>query len=122
MKARRGAGLALLLSLGACASGAGSPPPADRHDDLQARAGAGFVARACAGCHAVGLQGVSRDPAAPPFRILAARASDETLSAALARVAQHGHVQMPPIYMTDDEQAAVAAYLKRLRRGALPRA
>lgn len=100
----------LALALGGCAG-------LSRHSaaDPQAVAGAGFVARACAGCHAVGGRGDSRDSAAPPFRGLAAGLPDGRLQADLARVAQHGHGQMPPIYMTDDEQAAVLAYLRRLR-------
>lgn len=114
---RRLAAVAAVLALGGCA-GVGHPPAPAEPEALE---GAGFVARACAGCHAVGRQGASSDPAAPPFRRLAARLPDTALAADLARVAEHGHVQMPPIYMTDDEQASVLAYLKRLRLAALPR-
>lgn len=129
MGVRRFAALALLLALGACAGlppahspPTHSPPMHSPPGDAQSVTGAGFVARACAGCHAVGRQGKSPDPAAPPFRLLATRLPDTALSADLARVAEHGHVQMPPIYMTGDEQADVLAYLKRLRLAALPRA
>ena len=100
----------LALALGGCAGLSPQSAP-----DPQAAAGASFVARACAGCHAVGGRGDSRDPAAPPFRGLATSLPDGRLQADLARVAQHGHGQMPPIYMTDDEQAAVLACLRRLR-------
>ncbi|MGA0604049.1 c-type cytochrome [Caulobacter sp. KR2-114] len=110
--------LAALLPLGGCADlGWRKPQP-----DPVATAGAGFVARACAGCHAVGTSGAPRDPAAPNFRSLVARRSDSELQLAVSRVAQHGHVQMPPIYMTDDEQAAVLAYFRSLRRQTLPHA
>ena len=102
--------LALTVGTAACASG-GDRLAASRHD---AAAGQRFVGRACAGCHAVGPQGASPNPHSPPFRTLAARLPGEALEAQLAAISQHGHVEMPPIYMTPEEIRAVAAYIRSI--------
>lgn len=78
----------------------------------RAEAGHLFVRRACAGCHAVGRQGLSPNPLSPPFRTLASRLPGPALEADLSAIAAQGHVQMPPIYMTPTEIGAVAAYIR----------
>lgn len=88
--------------------------------DGRARQGAAadgerFARRACAGCHAIGPQGASPNPHSPPFRTLAQRLPGEALAARLAGIAQRGHVEMPPIYMTPAEIRAVAAYIRAVR-------
>lgn len=103
--------LALAALTSACASLSPSAPTATISS---ADAGQEFAARACAGCHAVGVRGDSPNPHAPAFRDLARTRSDSQLAAALAAIARDGHVEMPPIYMTPDEQARVAAYLRGL--------
>lgn len=113
------AAIGLTAAIAACA--AGPRPQLGPHDVLADNGGA-FAARACAGCHAVALKGVSPDPAAPPFRMLATRRPLDDVRVALSRVAQHGHGDMPPIYMTDEEQQAVLAYIRRLRGRTLPHA
>jgi mono/diheme cytochrome c family protein len=77
--------------------------------------GRGIVERSCAGCHATGPAGTSRDRRAPAFRDLARQRSDAELGADLAEISRHGHVQMPPIYVTPDEQRQILAYLRGLR-------
>ncbi|HEX7761202.1 MAG TPA: c-type cytochrome [Caulobacteraceae bacterium] len=106
------------VSLAGCAT---PGPEATWPVGPQAQAGGAFVARSCAGCHAVGVSGASTDPAAPPFRRLAATRSPAALAEALGKVAEHGHVQMPPIYTTQDERTNVLAYLAQLKRHASPR-
>jgi len=116
------AGLAASLIGFVLAGCAGTGHPRQSPADAEAAArGRAFVARACAGCHATLADGASTDPAAPPFRYLATHRPRERLAADLAAVARHGHVQMPPIYMTDTEQADVLAYMAALRLRALPK-
>jgi len=104
--------LALILALAcaACASQRAAPG-----GTAEAASGQAFVERACAGCHAVGASGESRDTHAPPFRDLAQSRSDAALAGALAEISRNGHVEMPPIYVTPAEQAQVLAYLRGLR-------
>jgi mono/diheme cytochrome c family protein len=110
--ARWRGGLALILALAcaACASDRAGPSRT-----AEAANGQAFVERSCAGCHAVGVSGESRDTHAPPFRELARSRSDAALAAALAQISRNGHVEMPPIYVTPAEQAQVLAYLRGLR-------
>ena len=80
--------------------------------------GRDFAARACAGCHAIGAAGESRNERAPPFRSLARERSDQQLRAAIDEISSNGHVEMPPIYVTPAERDALVAYLRRLRPAA----
>jgi cytochrome c len=101
------AGLAaLVLSLVGCAAAPG--------DSQKIAEGNRFVLRSCAGCHAVAESGDSRNPDAPPFRTLAARLPGESLDRRLEELAAHGHRNMPPIYITQDERRDVAAYIRAL--------
>jgi mono/diheme cytochrome c family protein len=75
-------------------------------------AGERFARRACAGCHAIGVTGASRNPLSPPFRTLAGRLRGRALAAELKAISAHGHQAMPPIYMTPAERRAVAAYIR----------
>jgi mono/diheme cytochrome c family protein len=104
--------LALAAATAGCAEGR-SPEAAGARQP--AAAGQAFVRRACAGCHAIGPQGASPNPHSPPFRTLAARLPGPALEAQLSAIAQHGHVEMPPIYMTPDEIGAVASYIRAVR-------
>jgi len=77
-------------------------------------AGQRFARRACAGCHAIGFGGPSRNPQAPPFRLLPSRMRGRSLPMELTAISRHGHRAMPPIYMTPSERRAVAAYIRSL--------
>jgi mono/diheme cytochrome c family protein len=98
---------AAVLIVAALAGGVARAQPA-------AEAGQRFAVRACAGCHAIGLSGASRNPLAPPFRTLGARLPGRALSTRLRTISAHGHGTMPPIYMTPAERRAVAAYIRLL--------
>jgi mono/diheme cytochrome c family protein len=104
--------LALAALAAGCAEGPRPEAGVGQGARQPAAAGQAFVRRACAGCHAVGPQGESRNPHSPPFRTLAARLPGAALEAQLSAIAQHGHVEMPPIYMTPDEIGEVAAYIR----------
>jgi mono/diheme cytochrome c family protein len=100
--------LALAAWTAGCAGVAGAP------ERQEAAAGHVFVQRACAGCHAIGPEGLSPNPHSPPFRTLSARLPGPALDAELTGIAQRGHTEMPPIYMTPDEIRDVAAYMRSI--------
>lgn len=105
--------IVLTLAAAGCAStGAGWLEPSKD----AAQGGRLFVERACAGCHAVERAGDSPNPSAPAFRTLSERLPGKALDEQLARLSARGHVEMPPIYMTPDEQRSVAAYVRSLGR------
>ncbi|CAN7228156.1 cytochrome c [Phenylobacterium sp. LjRoot225] len=104
----------LVLVLATLSAGCASVGGAQDWRPWRSRAEAGhiFVRRACAGCHAVGVRGLSPNPLSPPFRTLAERLPGAALKADLSAIASRGHAQMPPIYMTPGEIRAVAAYIR----------
>jgi cytochrome c len=85
--------------------------------------GRAFGQQSCAGCHA-GPRGDSPDGRAPPFRTLSQRLGGRDLAPVLAEISRNGHVQMPPIYITDPEIKDVAAYIRTVEAEAarLPKA
>lgn len=72
------------------------------------------LAQRCAACHAVGLEGASRNNGAPPFRSLRLRYNPLGLQQALKRVARFGHYEMKPATLTDTDTADLAAYIASL--------
>ena len=107
-----------ILALATGASGCAAPRLAldgGGRTSPQAAAGERFARRACAGCHELGPRGASPNPHAPPFRTLAERLPGEALGARLGDIASNGHREMPPIYMTPEEIAAVAAYIRSVQ-------
>ena len=105
--------LAMLATAGGCASG---PAPALKSPVLEASADRGrfFVLRSCAGCHAVGSLGESPNGGAPSFATVRLRHNAISLERRLAQISRNGHVEMPPIYMSDDEIKDIAAYIETL--------
>ena len=72
------------------------------------------LAQRCAACHAVGLEGRSRNNGAPPFRTLRLRYNALGLEQALKRVGRFGHFDMKPQQLADTDMADVAAYIATL--------
>ena len=115
---RRFAILATLGALAACAAPGKSPAPTAANPGVRvvsAERGHEFAQRACAGCHAIGRSGRSAMAHAPSFRDLAQRRSNAELARTLSDLPTHGHVEMPPVYITGDELKDVAAYIATLR-------
>jgi cytochrome c len=112
----------LLVLLGGCA--ANGPHGAAQIADPAVVRGRAFVQQSCAGCHAIGPRGDSPDGRAPPFRTLSQRLGGRDLAPVLAEISRNGHVQMPPIYITDPEIKDVAAYIRTVEAEAarLPKA
>ncbi len=106
--------LALLTSLGGCATKAAAPAPLGMAAPVSADRGRFFVLRSCAGCHAVGTLGESPNGGAPSFPTIALRHNSLSLERLLARISKEGHFEMPPIYMTPDEIRDITAYIETI--------
>jgi cytochrome c len=68
----------------------------------------------CARCHAIGLEGESSHPEAPPFREVMGRYPPEELEEALAEGITSGHPDMPEFILSPDEIGDVVRYLHTL--------
>lgn len=109
--------IGLLGALGGCATSGAEQPRGSAVDRGR------FVAlRSCAGCHAVGGLSQSPNAAAPSFSLIRQRLDETALRRRLAEISRNGHVEMPPIYMTDDEIRDVAAYIQTIEPAAAPNA
>lgn len=68
----------------------------------------------CARCHAIGLEGESAHPQAPPFREVMGRYPPEELEEALAEGITSGHPDMPEFILSPEEIGDVVLYLHTL--------
>lgn len=69
----------------------------------------------CSRCHAIGKEGNSPHPEAPPFRTLSARYPIEDLAESLAEGIVSGHPDMPIFVFSPHEVDAVIDYLKSIQ-------
>lgn len=90
--------------------------PAWAADDTQAARGKRLVEANCSRCHAVGLNGESTHPDAPPFRTLSSRYPIEDLEEALGEGISTGHPDMPEFVATPSQIDAIVSYIKSLNR------
>jgi mono/diheme cytochrome c family protein len=100
--------LATLLAL--AAGGAALGAEVDEADR-----GKALVTSKCARCHAIGLEGESTHPKAPPFRQVVTRYPLDNLEEALAEGIMSGHPDMPEFVFKADEIASILAYLQTLK-------
>lgn len=77
--------------------------------------GEALVERHCGGCHAVGREGESREPAAPPLRELHRRYAPESLAEALAEGILTGHPAMPEFRFDKEDVEAIIDYLDAIQ-------
>ena len=82
--------------------------------DLTAK-GKALVEANCARCHAIGPEGQSTHPKAPPFRVVVTRYPVENLAEALAEGIVGGHRDMPEFVFQPSEIDAILAYLDSLK-------
>jgi len=97
----------------ATASDPAAPPTPGQIDE-----GRAIAERLCSGCHAVGPEGASAEPAAPPFHTLGQRWPIEYLAEALAEGIIVGHeadVRMPEFRFEPAEIDALLAYLESVQ-------
>jgi mono/diheme cytochrome c family protein len=117
----RGVGaLAAALALAACAAEAPDPQAANAApQDTQIETGRRLAELNCASCHAVGAEGASRNPDAPPLRRLAERYPATLMADAFPQRMAVGHPAMPEFPFDTAEIDALLAYLLSIqeRRG-----
>ncbi len=77
-------------------------------------AGQEIAQKFCARCHAIGLDGNSTHPSAPPFREIVAKGHIENLEEALGEGIVVGHPDMPQFQFKPQEVGELIAYLKSL--------
>jgi cytochrome c len=97
--------LVLLPAAIAAAQGGGDP-----------QKGKAFVEERCARCHAVGREGESTLPIAPPFRTLASKYPLESLEESLAEGIVTGHPSMPEFELDPDQISDLIAWLDEISR------
>lgn len=83
-------------------------------EDALVKEGQVLIDSYCADCHATGLAGDSKHPAAPPFRTLHERYEVEWLSEALVEGLVTGHEDMPEFEFDPIQAEAIVAYLQWL--------
>jgi cytochrome c len=106
VRARHVALLAAVLAAVATAAAAQEP---------SARRGSLLVKRHCGGCHATGVAGASRHPAAPPLRELHRRYEPENLAEALAEGILTGHPAMPSFRFEPRDVRSIILYLNEIQ-------
>ena len=115
-----------VLALGACATGMGgegdmaetAAPASPRVPQVEE--GRRLASLYCVTCHAVGDEGGSRNPNAPPLRTLAERYPGTLLVDAFPQRMLVGHPAMPEYNLTDAQVSALLDYLLSIqeRQGA----
>ena len=83
--------------------------------DLAAR-GHALLSEMCASCHAIGKEGASPHPAAPPFRIISRRIELDDLYERLREGLSAGHRDMPSFRFTREDARAVRTYLRSIEQ------
>ena len=97
-------GGALVLGLAAMPAGAAEKDLTDK--------GKVLVEQNCARCHAIGKDGKSTHPEAPPFRTLSSRYPIEDLAELLAEGIVSGHPDMPIFVFSATDVEAIIEYLQ----------
>jgi cytochrome c len=101
--------VAALLLLGLAAMPAGAA-----EKDLSEK-GRVLVQKNCSRCHAIGKEGASTHPEAPPFRTLSSRYPIEDLAESLAEGIVSGHPDMPVFVFSPTDVEAIIEYLKSIQ-------
>jgi cytochrome c len=96
-----------------------SAPAAAAEKDLTDK-GEVLVRKDCSRCHAVGLEGESPNPEAPPFRTLSNNYPIEDLAESLAEGIVSGHPEMPIFIFGPRDVDAIIAYLESIQEAAPP--
>ena len=107
--------LCIALALGACAQAPPPAPPvtsAPAGDPVEGRRLAEIH---CSRCHAIGVEGESRHPMAPPFRTLSRNYPVNTLEEAFAEGILVGHRDMPQFQFEPQQINDLVAYLQTIQ-------
>jgi cytochrome c len=84
-------------------------------DEMAVEHGGRLAKENCAGCHSVGLDEASTNPAAPPFRDLGTRFPVETIDEMLLAKVRPKHPDMPAFNLTPKQAGDLAAYVAWLQ-------
>ena len=98
--------LAMMLTAAAGVAAGGNAPQVEK--------GRSLAMQRCAGCHAIGSDGASPNPAAPRFRDLYKSYPVDALRPALQNGLRIGHRDMPTFVLTPDEVTGIVAFLHDL--------
>ena len=79
-----------------------------------------LVKENCSRCHAIGKEGNSPHPEAPPFRTLSSRYPIEDLSESLAEGIVSGHPDMPIFVFSAADVEAIIDYLNSIQEKPSP--
>jgi cytochrome c len=109
----RGRGFSALLAAGLIL-GAWASPALAAEKDLTAK-GELLVKENCARCHAIGKEGASPHPDAPPFRTLSSKYPVEDLAESLAEGIVSGHPDMPIFVFSPTDVEAIIEYLESIQ-------
>jgi cytochrome c len=104
---------AKILAMVLLAAGLASPAMAVEKDLTDK--GRVLVKKDCSRCHAIGLEGVSPNPEAPPFRTLSSKYPVEDLAESLAEGIVSGHPEMPIFVFTPHDVDAIIDYLQSIQ-------
>jgi mono/diheme cytochrome c family protein len=104
---RASAAALLLLMLAATTAGAAEKDLTDK--------GKVLVEKNCSRCHAIGKEGESTHPEAPPFRTLSSRYPIDDLAESLAEGIVSGHPDMPIFVFSPTDVEAIIEYLKSIQ-------
>ena len=78
--------------------------------------GEALVKEHCGRCHAIGREGDSSHPDAPPFRTLSSKYPVEDLAESLAEGIVSGHPDMPIFVFAPQDVAAIIDYLESIQQ------
>jgi mono/diheme cytochrome c family protein len=78
-------------------------------------AGQAIAEAYCARCHAIGREGASPFPPAPPFRLIPERYDPQDLAEALAEGMVVGHDAMPEFELPPERISHLLAYIASLK-------
>jgi mono/diheme cytochrome c family protein len=77
--------------------------------------GEALVKENCSRCHAIGKEGASPHPEAPPFRTLSSKYPVEDLAESLAEGIVSGHPDMPIFVFSAHDVEAIIDYLQSIQ-------
>ncbi|MGH6803205.1 MAG: c-type cytochrome [Methyloceanibacter sp.] len=92
----------------------GAPQAWAAEKDLTAKGG-GLVRKDCSSCHAIGKEGDSPHPDAPPFRTLSSKYPVTDLAESLAEGIVSGHPDMPVFVFEPTDVEAIIEYLQSIQ-------
>ena len=92
----------------------GAPLAWAAEKDLTAK-GEGLVRKDCSRCHAIGKEGDSPHPDAPPFRTLSSKYPVTDLAESLAEGIVSGHPDMPVFVFEPTDVEAIIEYLQSIQ-------